>query len=250
MVSILSAALLGLIAGLLPVYIGLLPIPLLKRFSPSTRSLLVSFSLGILLFLFADVTGEAIESAKTTWQGSLLLLSGLALGLFIPGAISLRRGNEGITGLSDAEHERGVSLFPSYLISLGIGLHNLGEGLALGAAYGSGQISLTMLLVVGFTLHNGTEGLAISGPLLENRVSLKEPLIMGFIAGFPTIIGSVIGSIAYSDLFGVLFFSLASGALLFVVLELARRSRPSKGLYTGIVLGILVMYLTELLLSV
>ncbi|MCX6642557.1 MAG: ZIP family metal transporter [Candidatus Bathyarchaeota archaeon] len=241
MTNILEAAFLGLISGLLPVYLGLLPIPLLKRLSPTIRSLLVNFSLGILLFLFADVTMEAFDLAKTTWQGSLLVVLGLTFGLIMPGLNSLRR-NIG---------EKGDNTFlSSYLISFGIGLHNLGEGLALGAAYGSGQITLTTLLLVGFALHNGTEGLAISGPILENRFGLKEPLIMGFIAGFPTIIGSMIGSIAYSDLFGDLFFSLASGALLFVVLELARRSHSSKTLYLGLILGILVMYFTDLLLSI
>jgi ZIP family zinc transporter len=250
MVSVISAALLGLISGLVPVYLGLLPIPLLKRLSPYTRSLLVSFSLGILVFLFADVTGQAVESAKKTWQGSLFLVSGLVLGLLLPSIISLKRNTGGNVSSPKAEPRRSVGLFSAYLISFGIGLHNLGEGLALGAAYGGGQISLTTLLVVGFTLHNGTEGLAISGPILDDRVGLKEPLIMGFIAGFPSVIGSVLGSIAYTDLFGVLFFSLASGALLYVIFELARLSHPSKALYSGMILGILVMYFTDLLLSV
>ena len=249
MVNILEAAFLGLISGLLPVYIGLLPISLLKRLSISTRSLLVNFSLGILLFLFADVTSEAIDLSKSTWQGSLLLTLGIALGLIIPGIISLRKTSGGNAISSDDKQKNEAGFFRSYLISFGIGLHNLGEGLALGAAYGSGQLSLTFLLPIGFALHNGTEGLAISGPILESKFSIKEPIAMGFIAGFPTIIGSMIGSVAYSDLFGALFFSLASGALLFVVLELARRSLPSWRLYWGVLLGILVMFFTDLLLS-
>jgi ZIP family zinc transporter len=250
MASILEAAFLGLISGLIPVYMGLLPIPLLKRLSLTTRSLLISFSLGILLFLFADVTSEAIDLSKTTWQGSILLTLGMTLGLIIPSIISLRKTGGGIVTLSEPKQKSEAGFFQSYLISFGIGLHNLGEGLALGAAYGSGQLSLTFLLLVGFALHNGTEGLAISGPILESKFSIKEPLVMGFIAGFPTIIGSMIGSIAYSDLFGALFFSLASGALLFVVIELAKRSPPSLRLYFGILLGIFVMLFTDLLLSV
>lgn len=136
------------------------------------------------------------------------------------------------------------------MISVGIGLHNLGEGLAIGSAYSSGQLGLTTILVVGFALHNGTEGLGISGPISDAPIRFREPFVMGFLAGFPTIIGSAIGSIAYSDLWGTLFFSVAGGALLFVVVELLRRAQPSKGTFSGLAFGILLMYFTDLLLSI
>ena len=137
----------------------------------------------------------------------------------------------------------------AYIISVGIGLHNLGEGLAIGSAYVAGQLALTNTLVVGFALHNGTEGLGISGPISDAPFHIREPLAMGFLAGFPTIVGCVIGSIAYSDLLGALFFSVAGGALLFVVVELLRRASPSRGTYLGLATGILLMYFTDLLLS-
>ena len=109
---------------------------------------------------------------------------------------------------------------------------------------------MTTILVVGFALHNGTEGLGISGPISDAPIHLREPLFMGFLAGFPTIIGCVIGAVVYSNLLGTLFFSVASGALLFVVVELLRRASPSKGTLSGLAMGILLMYFTDLLLSI
>jgi zinc transporter ZupT len=246
MVEILSAAFLGLIAGLIPVYLGLIPLPFLKKLSPSHRGFLISFSLGILLFLFADVTGEAIEFAKKSPTASLLLILGISLGILGPLVASLRRKTRSVS----TQNTNDNAIFSSYMISVGIGLHNLGEGLALGAAFGAGQVGLTTLLLVGFTLHNGTEGLAISGPITETRVGFKEIIIMGLLAGFPTIIGSIVGTLIFSELLGALFFSLASGAILYVVLEIAKRPSQPKTLYAGILLGIIVMYLTDLLLNV
>ena len=144
----------------------------------------------------------------------------------------------------------GSKLLTAYMMALGIGLHNFGEGLALGAAYGAGQFALTTALVVGFALHNGTEGLAIAGPVSDTPMRLRQPLAMGFIAGFPTILGSVLGSLAYSELLGVLFFSAAGGALLFVAVELLRLSTSPRSMFAGLALGILLMYFTGLLLSV
>jgi ZIP family zinc transporter len=248
MIDIFYSIALGFIAGLLPVYLGLLPLPLFRRLSPSERDLLISFSIGILLFLFADVTGEAVELAKKTGFGSFLFTLGLVLGLCGPFVISSRRQIVGHKSSADSTNTS-IKFFTAYMISLGIGLHNFGEGLALGAAYAGGNFGLTTILVVGFALHNGTEGMAISGPISNISIRIKEPLIMGFIAGFPTIIGSVVGSVAYSDLLGALFFSAAAGALLYVVVELLRRAHSPKSTFVGITIGILLMYFTNLLLS-
>lgn len=128
-------------------------------------------------------------------------------------------------------------------------MHNLGEGLALGAAYAAGQFALTTLLVVGFALHNGTEGIAISGPVSDIPVRARELVLMGFLAGFSTIIGSAIGASFYSDFAGALFFSIAAGALLYVVVELLRRAQSSRSTLAGLLIGILLMYFTDLLLS-
>lgn len=247
MVDVFYSAALGLIAGLVPVYLGLLPLPFFRRLSGSRRNVLLSFSIGILLFLFADVTGEGIELSRQVSYGSLLFAAGLVLGVFAPFLVSSRRRR---VGDSSVVSDIAAKSLTAYIISFAIGLHNLGEGLALGAAYAAKQLALTTVLVVGFALHNGTEGIAISGPVSDIRMGLREPVFMGFLAGFPTVIGSVIGSLFYSDLAGALFFSTASGALLYVVVELLRRAHPSKGTLAGLLVGILLMYFTDLLLSV
>jgi ZIP family zinc transporter len=253
MTDIANPILIGILAGLIPVYLGLMPIPLFRKLPSHWRSLLLSFSTGILLFLFADVTGEAVELGGTSNVGPFFFVIGLTLGLVGPAVVFHHRrvniaapnslGSPALTGSSS-------KLLTAYMISLGIGLHNFGEGLALGAAYGAGEFALTTALVIGFALHNGTEGLGIAGPISDAPLRLRQPLAMGFIAGFPTIVGSVIGSLAYSELLGVLFFSAAGGALLFVAVELLRLPTSPRSMFTGIALGILLMYFTDLLLSV
>ena len=247
MVDILYSAALGLIAGLVPVYLGLLPLPAFRKLSSSKRSLLLSFSLGILLFLFADVTGEAVDLSKQPVFGSALFSVGLTIGVGVPLLISLRGKQVG--GESSVTASFSFRLVTAYIISAAIGLHNLGEGLALGAAYAGGQLALTTVLVIGFALHNGTEGMAIAGPVSGISIRAREPLIMGFLAGFPTVLGSVVGSVFYSDLAGVLFYSMAAGALLYVIVELLRKAQSPGRTVVGIVIGILLMYFTDLLLS-
>lgn len=248
MVDILYAIGLGLVAGLIPVYLGLLPLPLFKRLSSSKRNLLLSFSIGILLFLFTDVTGQGVELSKRVSYGSLLFAIGLIVGVGVPFLVSSRR--HPVKDVSSVATNITAKSLTAYIISFAIGMHNLGEGLALGAAYATGQLALTTLLVVGFALHNGTEGVAISGPVSDIPVRLRELVLMGFLAGFPTIIGSAIGSLFYSDFAGALFFSIAAGALLYVVVELLRRAQPSKSTLIGLLIGILLMYFTDLLLSI
>lgn len=248
MVDLLYSAALGFAAGLIPVYLGLLPLPFFRRLSISKRSLLISFSVGILLFLFVDVTGEAVELSRQTAYGLLLFAVGLVMGVGIPFLISSRKyqaSDESSVATNGTERS-----LTAYIISVAIGLHNLGEGLALGAAYAGGQLALTTILVIGFALHNGTEGIAISGPLSDIPIRAREAVLMGFLAGFPTVIGSVIGSIFYSELAGTLFFSTAAGALLYVVVELLRRAKSPKSTYLGLLIGILLMYFTDLLLSI
>lgn len=246
MVDLFYSAALGFVAGLLPVYLGLLPLPLFRRLSAPRRSLLVSFSVGILLFLFADVTGEAVGLSGQTWYGALLFAVGLVIGVGVPFVVSSRRHvNDG-----HSADITGIRPLTAYIIATAIGLHNLGEGLAIGAAYAGGQFALTTVLVVGFALHNGTEGMAIAGPASDVPIRAREPLIMGFLAGFPTVVGSILGATLYSDLAGAFFFSMAAGALLYVVIELTRRAQSPKSTFFGMVLGILLMYFTHLLLTI
>lgn len=248
MVDILYSAALGLIAGLVPVYLGILPLPAFRKLSSSKRSLLISFSLGILLFLFADVVGEAMDLSKQPVYGSALFSVGLTIGIGVPLLISSRKRQ--VDDESSVSTSSSFRAATAYIISAAIGLHNLGEGLALGAAYAGGQLALTTALVIGFALHNGTEGMAIAGPVSGITIRAREPLIMGFLAGFPTVIGSIIGSMLYSDLAGALFYSVAAGALLYVIIELLRKAQSPGRTVVGIVIGILLMYFTDLLLSI
>ncbi len=240
--------LLGLAAGLIPVYLGLIPLPLFRRLSASNKGLLVSFSVGVLLFLFVDVTRNAMDLARTSATGPILFTLGLILGLGGPALVTYRRRMGYGSALANGPGP--TKMFTAYMIATGIGLHNFGEGLALGAAYAAGQLALTTILVIGFALHNGTEGMGISGPLSNVPIRMREPLLLGFLAGSPTILGSAVGSFAYSKLVGSLFFSAASGALLYVVLELVKLFPSPSRTFLGISVGFLVMYLTELLLSI
>ncbi len=259
MVDLLYAGFLGLIAGLFPVYLGLLPLWFFKGLSERWRTVLVSFSAGILLFLFVDVTHEAVSLSGVVGSSPLFFVLGLVLGLAGPVVVS-REGRrrkrpvqtEGdLLGVPSTRNGSSM-LFNSQMIALGIGLHNLGEGLAIGASYAAGVFGLTTLLVVGFALHNSTEGLGISAPMASVITGVKEPILLGFLAGFPTILGSMIGSLAYSAALGTLFFAAASGALIYVVVELVKLSYSTDrrgAAYAGTVFGILLMYLTGLLVS-
>ncbi len=249
MADLAFSVLLGLIAGLIPVYLGLIPIPLFRRTSTSNRNLLISFSVGILLFLFVEVTGNATGLAKSVSWGPILFALGLVLGVGSPALVSHRRKlnlskNPPLTEAA----KNGAKMFTAYMISLGIGLHNLGEGLALGAAYAAGQLALTTILVIGFAIHNGTEGMGISGPVSDFPIRAKDPLLLGFLAGFPTILGSMIGFLAYSNQIGSFFFSAAAGALLYVIIELLKMSYSSKNTFVGVTIGIVMMYVTGLLI--
>ncbi len=240
---------LGVIAGLIPVYLGLIPTPYFKRASPARRNLLISFSLGVLLFLFVEVASNATELAKSASWGPLLFALGLVLGVGSPALVSHRRRIRHVKNPPPTEATKSTAkMFTAYMISLGIGLHNLGEGLALGASYATGQLALTATLVIGFAIHNGTEGMGISGPISDFPVRFKEPLLLGFLAGFPTVLGSAIGFLAYSSQIGSLFFSAAAGALLYVIIELLQISYSPKNTFVGVTVGILLMYLTGLLL--
>ncbi|HZY94334.1 MAG TPA: ZIP family metal transporter [Candidatus Bathyarchaeia archaeon] len=251
MANVLFAAFIGLVAGVIPVYLGLIPTPLFRRATPSRRNLLVSFSVGVLLFLFVDVTSEANTLGKTTVFGPALFLIGLVLGVGGPAIVSHRRRlklalNPPVKGVSKDDHR----MFTAYMIALGIGMHNFGEGLALGAAYAAGALGLTTILVIGFAIHNATEGMGITGPISDFPMDLRDPFIMGFIAGFPTLAGSIIGSLAYSEQIGSLFFAAAGGALLYVIIELLKISYSPKNTFIGVTVGMILMYLTGLLLPI
>ena len=240
-------ALLGLYAGVVPVFIGLLWFPFLRGLSARWIEFLLALTAGLLLFLGVDALAEAVElSAKVpqAFQGLGLVLLGLIGTPLLLMALERARRTTG----------RASPVYVATLVALGIGLHNMGEGLAIGASYATGEIALGAFLVIGFLLHNTTEGLAILAPLATERVRLRTLAVLGLVAGVPTIIGAWVGGFTYSPGWTALFFAIGAGAIAQVLVVLARLfSRDEKRGFTsplnvaGFLAGMLIMYLTGLL---
>ena len=241
-------ALLGLYMGVLPVAIGLLWFPSLRRASKGAIGFFLAFTVGLLAFLLVDTIGEGLELAGATGAA----LDGA--GLFAIGALTALIA----LFFFEAELRRrstvGAGLVLAYLIAAGIGLHNLGEGLAVGAALAAGEVALGTFLVAGFALHNTTEGLAIVAPLGREgtRPGIRHLLALGAVAGLPTIAGAWAGGFAFSPAPAAFAFGVAAGAIAQVVWAVARSMKGDEALTSrwgsaGFVLGLLVMYSTGLL---
>ena len=241
-------ALLGTYAGIVPVFLGLLWLPFLRRLAPRWLNFFLALTLGLLVFLGVEALHEAFEQAALlprAYQGTgLVLLAAVGTLLALIGFGRLRHGS----GEISAERL-------ALLVAFGIGLHNLGEGLAIGSSYASGEIALGSFLVVGFLIHNTTEGLGIVAPLAGGTPSLSRLLALGALAGVPTVIGTWIGGFAATPLWTTIFFAVGAGAIAQVVVELGRfLVRRGEGLATplnaaGLVAGMLVMYCTGLLVA-
>lgn len=259
--------LLGLYAGVIPVLLGLLWYPFLRQVSRRWLHFFLSLTVGLLVFLAVDALEEALETAERVpgaFQGVALILLGVAgalLGLRVLGAGG-RADDRTDSRLGPGGHGEGrVSVQArfriAYFIAVGIGLHNLGEGLAIGAAYSLGELALGSFLVIGFALHNTTEGLAIVAPIAGDRPRLGRLAAMGATAGLPTIAGAWIGGFSYSPVAATLFLALGAGAILQVALvvgKMVQRAWP-QGIFeplnaVGLALGLLLMYGTALLVVV
>lgn len=249
----LRFALVGVYVGLLPVAIGLCWLPFLRRLERRWIHFALALTAGLLVFLAVETLHEALETAERVagaLQGTgLALLATLGAWLLLQAV-----GNVGKSG----EAEPGaMRLRLAYLIAIGIGLHNLGEGLAIGAAYAQGAVTLGAFLIVGFMIHNTTEGLGIVAPIAQDRPSLGTLALAGLIAGGPTIVGAWLGGLAYSPLLGTIALGVGAGAILQVIGVLYRLvARETEGrLWTpltasGVAAGMLVMYATGLLVAV
>jgi zinc transporter ZupT len=149
-----------------------------------------------------------------------------------------------------------ASLILAYMIAFGIGVHNLGEGLAIGSAYAAGEIALGALLLLGFTIHNTTEGLAIVSPLTRTRVGVAHLALLGIIGGAPAILGCWLGGFSYSDIASAFFLAIGAGAVFQVVWSISTQMmKTTEGnLFqlsnaTGLMLGMFIMWATSLLVS-
>src|SRR6478672_234642 len=240
--STAQTLLLGAIAGA-TIFLGL-PIGRMQNVSASTKAFLASIATGVLIFLLWDVLSgavEPIESALTSgddgtflWR-AFLLLAGFGVGLMSLVYYDLwmkRRRRKAFLGpgaASSAEFEQehhftGMSpaRWLAVFIATGIGLHNFSEGLAIGQASASNELSLALVLIIGFGLHNATEGLGICAPLTgdRERPSWGFLALLGLIGGGPTFLGTAVGQALHSDAVSVAFLALAAGSILYVVIQL------------------------------
>lgn len=247
-------ALLGLYVGVIPVTLGMLLLPAMRRFRPAWIRAVMAVTVGLLAFLAVDATLEGLELAGQSggaFGGAQLVVlgAGLAyLGLTAIDRFLRARGERAGAGAG------GPRL--ALMIALGIGLHNLGEGLAIGSAYAIGELALGAFLVVGFAIHNTTEGFAIVAPLTREKPSLRRLVGLGLIAGAPAILGAVIGASVSNGELSAFLLGLGVGAVIQVIGQIAPAMRDRAGRLldgvtaSGIAFGVIAFYLTSLLVSV
>jgi ZIP family zinc transporter len=252
--TFLRYALIGTYVGVIPVALGLLWYPFLRRLGSSGMNFVLALTVGLLAFLVIDTLEGAMEVAAEL-PG---VFSGIALVILL--ALLTLLGLMGAGRLFRRGGEEASRLGTSYRIALGIGLHNLGEGLAIGAAFALGEAALGVFLVVGFTLHNITEGVGIAAPILRQRPRFAHFLWFALIGGGPAILGTWVGGFAFSNLLAAVFLAVGAGAILQVIYEVAklllkdatRTKTPalSGANLGGFTVGIAIMYATALLVSV
>jgi zinc transporter, ZIP family len=265
---------LGAVAGL-TIFLGL-PLGRMQNVSAATKAFLAATATGILIFLFWDVMSEAVGPVETALENgrdgrfawlTFLLTAGFFVGLMAlvyydvwmkrrrrraflgPGAASTAEyeSDHHFTGMSPA---RWLAIF----IATGIGLHNFSEGLAIGQSAASDQISLAVVLIIGFGLHNATEGLGICAPLTGDKEKPSWGFLglLGLIGGAPTFFGTLVGQFWVSEAVSIVFFALAAGSILYVVMELLNVGRvlASKTLVTwGVMLGLFLGFGTDFILK-
>ena len=248
-------ALLGLYVGIIPVALGMLWLPWLRRIAAGWLRALMALTVGLLVFLAIDA---ALEGFKLAGEGSqafggaaLVPLGAVASFLLLTGVsewLAQRRRAASARGAS------GTSL--ALMVAVGIGLHNLGEGVAIGSAYSVGALALGAFLVVGFALHNTTEGLAIVAPIAHLRPSVIRLVALGLIAGAPAVLGAWIGAAAFNSSVAAFLFGFGAGAIVQVIVQLAPSLRDEAGrtlhpaAVAGLLGGMALMFATGLLVTV
>lgn len=286
-------ALIGTYVGIIPVMMGLVWYPFIRRLSPNKYNFFLSLTAGLLVFLGIDALLEsneiAVDNLAPAFNAQILIIMvaivTLITLLYVSQRLIQRVSKHSKPDIDiDIEYKKGYSsnsepdlgtrdmkststsfqqqllirpIAISMMISIGIGLHNFGEGLAIGAAVLLGEVALSSFLILGFTLHNTTEGLAIVAPMAKSRrIPIAKLIIMGLIAGGPTILGAWIGGFLYSPIATVIFLSIGAGAIFQVVYSIGSwmyHTNGSRGLLNnhwiiiGFAFGMFIMYLTGLL---
>jgi zinc transporter, ZIP family len=247
-------ALLGVYVGVIPVTLGMLWLPFMRRIGSEWLRVLIAFTVGLLAFLAVDAGLEGLEiagDAPTAFGGTVLVFLGA-----IVAYLALAGVDAWLRARRMAAAAGAASGYLALMVAIGIGLHNLGEGLAIGSAYASGALALGAFLVVGFAIHNTTEGLAIVAPLSKARPAVTRLLVLGLIAGAPAILGAWVGAAAFNPSLAALLFGVGVGAICQVIVQLVPSMRDGDGralhppAVYGLLAGIGALYLTGLLVSV
>jgi len=250
-------ALLGIYVGVIPVALGMLWLPFVQRIDRRWVQALLALTVGLLAFLAIDAVGEGVDVAQSGPQ----VFGGA--GLVFIGALSAYLLLVGVDAFMSARADRAVAAGKgrvgahlALLIAIGIGMHNLGEGLAIGSAYAVGALALGTFLIVGFAIHNTTEGLAIVAPLADGPPGIPRLALLGLVAGAPAILGAVIGAAAFNPALAAFLLGAGAGAIAQVIQQIVPSLRDAAGRalnpisVAGLLAGLALMYVTGLLVSV
>lgn len=248
-----SFTLIGVYVGIIPVVLGMFWLPALKGLGPRPIMFLMAATVGLLLYLGIDATTEALDVGRklgAAYQGTGIVGIGVIATFLLLDVVSRRR-------MGGGRSEAGQRMTLATMIAVGIGLHNLGEGLAIGAAYSVGAAALGTFLVVGFIIQNITEGLGIIVPILKDKPAIRSLALLGLIGGGPAILGAWAGGLVHSQPLSVLFLAIGAGAVFQVAYEIGRqmiwkemaKRQVPVTVFAGVLAGMLTLYVTGLALK-
>jgi zinc transporter ZupT len=255
-------ALIGIYVGVIPIAIGMLWLPWVRTVDARWMRFLLAFTVGLLAFLGIDALLEGTELAgqgpEALGGAALVWLGAVGAYLVLAGVDAWLKGRaQAAEGSATGANARRLGERAALLVAIGIGLHNLGEGLAIGSAYAVGSLALGAALVVGFALHNTTEGLAIVAPVARSgSARLRTLALYGLLAGAPAVLGAWVGASAFHPSLAALMFGVGAGAIAQVVVQIAPSIRADDGRLlnpvaaSGLLVGLVVMYATGLMVSV
>lgn len=246
-----SFTLIGLYVGVIPVFLGIFWMPALRTIEKKWMTFILAVTVGLLLYLGVDTVNEALEQSALlagTYQGIGIIGIGAVVTYLLLDVI----GNLGSNERSDSSQRLSIA----WKIALGMGIHNFGEGLAIGAAYNVGEIALGTFLVVGFIIQNVTEGLGIIAPILKDKPSIRQLLWLGLVGGVPAIIGAWVGGFTPSPFLSVFFLAIGTGAIFQVAVEIWKmvqrdnQKQPAPMMtFGGVLVGMLMLWVTGLLIK-